>query len=58
MTIQFEKTKTVLELLKLEVRTALERLEETLSEIIQRERKLEELKQELKIKGATDGRNS
>lgn len=40
MTIQFEKTKSVLELIKLDIRSYIERLEEILEEIIVREKKI------------------
>lgn len=40
MTIQFEKTKASLELLKLEIKSYVERLEEILDEISEKERKI------------------
>lgn len=40
MTIQFEKTKAALELLKLEIKSYVERLEEILDEISEKERKI------------------
>jgi len=40
MTIQFEKTKAALELLKLEIKSSLERLEEILDEISEKEKRI------------------
>ena len=54
MTIQFEKTKATLDLLRLEIKEALERLEEILDQISEREKKIDESK----TQGDTRGRNS
>lgn len=54
MSIQFEKTKATLEILKLDIKQALERLEEVLEQITDREKKLDESK----TQGDTRGRNS
>lgn len=48
MTIQFEKTKSVLELLKLDIKSYIEKLEEILEEIKEREKKILDQKEKLK----------
>lgn len=44
MSIQYEKTKAVLDLLYLDIKTALERLDKVLEEIHEREKKLQDSK--------------
>lgn len=44
MSIQYEKTKATLDLLYLDIKTALERLDNIVEEIHQREKKLEDSK--------------
>lgn len=57
MTIQYEKAKATLDILKLDIKLAVERLEEILDQITEREYKLQEEKNS-KIKGVADARNS
>lgn len=56
MTIQYEKAKATLDILKLDIKLAVERLEEILDQITEREYKL--LEKNSKIKGVEDARNS